>query len=372
MAVKAVGDGLAVDEHVWLAVSCIMDGLSKEQRFDEAGQFLKQVHDFEATTQDLIQVSRKQAKDAGLRPPPDRACKEREENNDGCEKVVIYATPAAREKKESLKTVEKGTLGADGYRGLCVPWRRKSEVRGHYQVTKEAIDRARKRGLSITPKAEDVMADASQDPDSFAWSQMAAHGQTGDTNGVPSEKPEDAEANFRQWVVGWFEKAAERCRSADPRVQLEGIYLLGYAMHAIEDVASHRGRTNPEHAYNALFEDNPDKVIGVDALAAEMAADGLLAAINGKAASCVGPLKTLKAGLLLFPQKRSAFAFTWDGTPVSFALYELSANQFKPHKDVPSARVRWFGPVGPWPNGQTCQSNAGCKHLLEQLTNALK
>jgi hypothetical protein len=365
-AVRAVQDGLALEDDLWLAVSCIVDGLARAGRNDDVSRFLRDVREFESTTAYILQVSREQAEGAGLHPPPKKA-----EGAEKAKKVSIYATPEARARTPALAHVEAATLGPGSYRGLCLPWQRKAGVGGHYEVTQKVIEEVRKRGISITPKAADVMDDAAQDPDSFAWEDMRAHGQTADTDGLPSESANVAEEKWRGWAAGWFAEAGVRCAKGGPGA-LEGIYLLGYASHAVQDAASHRGRTNPEHAYNALFESNPDKVSGVDGLAVEMSASALETALHGKARSCIDPLRTVKSGVLLFPDKLKRFGFHWDGTPVGLAAYELSAGSFRPHKDKPDARVRWFGPTGDWPKGRRCVDDKPCKDLLERLNSALR
>jgi hypothetical protein len=149
--------------------------------------------------------------------------------------------------------------------------------------------------------------------------------------------------------------------------------LVGYASHAIEDVASHRGRTNPEHAFNSLFEENPDKVEGIDSLSVEMTANVLQVALESVARACTMRLQSAKVGALLFPEKMLAFGFSWQGNPVELTSYELSAVAFAPHKnDGDPARVRWFGPVGAWSRGTLCADVPECKRLQDSLANALR
>jgi hypothetical protein len=368
-ASTAVKAELALAADVWFTVSCVVDALMREQRLERVEAFLADVHQFEVQTDWWLDVEPKVAREAGVAvsdslegsvAPPDSG-----------EAVTLYASPAARSRNPALRRVDSKTLGAGGYRGLCLPWQRKPEVGGHYQVTKLAVAAVRKAKFSITQKAEDLMADAAQDPDLFAWNSMPAHGQTADQNGLPSETARVAEDNWRQWIAGWVAEAGRRCSSGAPDSQSQGVYLLGYALHAVEDVASHRGRTNPEHAYNAAAEQNPDKVIGVDALAVEMASSVLLEALNGQARACVAPLRSLQRGLLVFPEKIRNFGFVWDGTPAGLLEYQKSSEDFAPHKEKAEARVRWFGPVGDWPKGSTCQADESCQGVLERLTNAL-
>jgi len=341
--------GLAYEGEVWLAVTCVVDRLVTTGRAQEVDGFLTAVRRFESGTQSFITVTPEQARAAGFvlaDPPP--------------KEVTLYVSNEQRAKHDSLKSIQAPTLGSGSFRGLCLPWRRKQGVGGHYEVTEQAIHRVRAAGIPVTPAAAAVLADASQDVDSFEWNQMAAHGQTADAGGLPSESEEAAKQHWHDWIKGRIAEAGKRCAADQDDVRLQGVYLLGYAIHAVEDVASHRGRTNPEHAYNALLEANPDNEQGIDKLATELAGDVLIGALRGKASACLPILGTLSKGFLLFPEKMSAFQFGWQGNPVELVKYEVSVADFMPHKDKPQARTRWFGPVGSWAPNSTCKLNPGC------------
>jgi hypothetical protein len=217
-----------------------------------------------------------------------------------------------------------------------------------------------------------MMSDASQDPDVFEWNEMAAHGQTADANGLPSQSAAAALAGWRDWIEKYTSMAGARCAAAGDDAHMEGVYLLGYSVHAAEDVASHRGRTNPEHAYNSLFEGNPDKVNGVDKLAMEMASDVLLTALKGKAKACASVLGTLSPHALLFPDKMRRFGFSWQGNPVELIDYEVSAHTFAPHVSDAASRMRWFGPSGDWPDGTSCSKDAACAAVEKSALDAVR
>lgn len=258
---KDVRAGLALEEDVWATVTCVVDRLVVSQRVAEVEAYLEQVRSFETSTTLLVDVPRTAAVAAGLKVPPAAG-----------EMVRIYATANQLRAHSSLSSLRTPIFNPGGYRGLCMPWRRRPGFPGHYEVTKQAISGLRNRGVAISSSAEALLADASQDPDIFEWKEMAAHGQTADANGLAGESIAHAEERWRTWIVAWLKEAGKRCSDVRTDRQVQGLYLIGYASHAIEDVASHRGRTNPEHAYNSLFEENPDKVEGIDALAAEMTA----------------------------------------------------------------------------------------------------
>jgi hypothetical protein len=359
-SIARVRAGLALEQDVWRSVSCIVDSYTRSGDAERVEVFLQEVRDFEVKTDRWIDVERKDAEAAGLSVPQELG-----------EYVTIYVTNEVRATKPSLQTINTKTLGAGSFRGLCLPWRRKPGVGGHYEATKQTVARLRKK-YSVTRKAEDIMADASQDPDFFAWTEMAAHGQTEDRDGFPSETAEAAESKWREWVVKWFTEAGKRCKSNTLGAQRQGIYLLGYAIHAVQDVAAHRGRTNPEHAYNAKFETNPDKVPGVDALAAEMAALALEGALKGRANACVVPLHSITEGVFLWSQKINELGFVWDGTPSALLAYQETAPAFGAKMGEPGARIRWFGGDHGWPAGTSCKDEPKCSSLIARLVDALK
>lgn len=266
---KQVRDGLALEDDVWSAVTCVVDRLVANHRESDVEKYLSEVRYFESTTMLFVVATRAQAADAGINLPP--AAKG---------DVTLYATPAARAPHPSLAALRTPTLGSGSYRGLCMPWRRKPGFPGHYEVTRRVASALRTRGFVVTDACQELLSDASQDVDLFEWNEMAAHGQTADDKGLPSQSADSAIKRWRDWIEKYTKRAGDLCAAPGDAEHRDGLYLLGYSVHAIEDVASHRGRTNPEHAYNSLFESNPDKVEGVDDLATEMATDVLAAALK--------------------------------------------------------------------------------------------
>jgi hypothetical protein len=356
-----VRDGLALEDDVWSAVTCVVDRLVTNKRASDVEKYLSEVRYFERTTTLFVVATHSQAAAAGVDLPP--AAKG---------DVTLYATPAARAHHPSLASLDTPTLGSGSYRGLCMPWRRKPGFPGHYEVTRRVISAVRAKGIAVTDACEDLMSDASQDVDLFEWKEMAAHGQTADDSGLPSQPVDAAVGRWRDWIEKYTTKAGALCAAPGNPAQLNGIYLLGYSVHAIEDAASHRGRTNPEHAYNSLFESNPDKVAGVDDLATEMATDVLVASLQGKAKACAGLLGTLQPHVFSFPEKMVRFGFSWEGNPVELLDYEISAHAFAPHVNEPVSRVRWFGPQGDWPQRTSCEADAGCSGIEKSALDAVR
>jgi hypothetical protein len=122
---------------------------------------------------------------------------------------------------------------------------------GHARITEEVLEAA---GLS---RGAVVLAgDASQDPDFYDWYTPAAHAQTdNDTEGRTIESRSRAETNHVQWIRGLTRKLV-RYALKDAR---SALFFLGYALHGVQDLATHRGITNAQHSFTSrLFEGEND------------------------------------------------------------------------------------------------------------------
>lgn len=122
---------------------------------------------------------------------------------------------------------------------------------GHVEITEEVLGAA---GLSHS--AVVLAGDASQDPDFYDWYTPAAHAQTdNDTEGRTIESGLQAAANHVQWIKGLTRKLA-RHALRDAR---SALFFLGYALHGVQDLATHRGITNAQHSFTSrLFEGKSD------------------------------------------------------------------------------------------------------------------
>jgi hypothetical protein len=92
---------------------------------------------------------------------------------------------------------------------------------------------------------------ASEQPDTYEWLNPAAHAQT--PNGATQSKLEAIKI-FKKYVTDVTSKTVKACCARDKPV---AAYQLGYLMHAVQDLATHSGMTNDEHAY-LLRKANPD------------------------------------------------------------------------------------------------------------------
>jgi hypothetical protein len=123
-----------------------------------------------------------------------------------------------------------------------------SIVEGHYEVTAEEAER-----LGFSPAAVAIMRDAARDPDIYSFWAAEAHAMSPDPDGY-EHSPDahealtrQAESKFIQWI---HEKACSVGGHLERGETREALYLFGYLLHGVEDLAAHAGRTNPEHASN--------------------------------------------------------------------------------------------------------------------------
>jgi hypothetical protein len=126
---------------------------------------------------------------------------------------------------------------------------------GHLEITGEVL-----RNFGFHENAIDVVGDASQDPDFYDWYTPHAHAQTNsDEGGKTAETREEAEKNY----IAWIKQLTERLFPITDRDVRSGLYCLGYILHGIQDLGTHKGITNAQHSYlSKLFgkKDDPDHI----------------------------------------------------------------------------------------------------------------
>ncbi len=125
---------------------------------------------------------------------------------------------------------------------------------GHWEVTGKVIEE-----MGFSAAGSNVLCDASQDPDFYDFSTVAAHAQTpdeadlcGGDNAQRAAIIDKAIDDYVTWVDAQFQRCANALEKGNVRLAL---YWLGYALHGVEDLAVHKGITNGEHASMA---ENPD------------------------------------------------------------------------------------------------------------------
>lgn len=124
---------------------------------------------------------------------------------------------------------------------------------GHYEITGRALNAMKRPGFAWSPRAAEIMQDASRDADFYEWGNPAAHAQTrnSDADGKIIQKEAEAQKAFESWVRDYLGKARAACTAGRTR---EALYLLGYALHALQDLVFHEGITNAEHSFRDFVE----------------------------------------------------------------------------------------------------------------------
>lgn len=112
---------------------------------------------------------------------------------------------------------------------------------GHLELTSDALNK-----FSFSKDAISIASDASQDPDLYEWYNPAAHAQTDcDLNTGATRDAAFAEGRYLQWCV---DRKNQFDNSASNE---EALFFLGYLLHGVQDLASHQGVTNSQHAYES-------------------------------------------------------------------------------------------------------------------------
>lgn len=346
-----VRNGYALEAEFWFAVHCVVVRLASTD--PERAQKLVD----EANTYRSGQTSAFMDVYPRLLVSPVKESFENEPSNKAAP-VSVYVVDA--KVRAALARESTPHLGSGGYRGVCFPWQK---VRGHYEVTENAARRLRVNDAAVfSSDAASLLADASQDPDIFAWENLAAHAQTPvDREGLPTDV-ESAQQAFIGFVDAAVTKAVAACEKRSTDGVRDALYWLGYASHALEDLGPHLGRTNPEHAYNAYVEkQSPDVAPDSIALAEDLASTFLARVARGRLQACVPEFRRFSGAAILLPEKLRRLQLTIDGTPAAMLRYHSSRTLFAAVKENPRARMRWFAPT------RTCESVPACKALIERL-----
>jgi hypothetical protein len=334
-----VESGLALEDDFNRALVCVLDRLSDD---NEASRFMEKV---QAANLKPVQVA---CLPADLKSQlPSSAT--------GLE-VRVYTTGSGASRLKGICP----KLKAGTYRSTGISLG--GGNRGHSDATRKAAQIA--GGLS--PDAIDILADASQDPDFFQWTVMPAHAQTEDKAGVPNQTEAQAQEATVKWVGKMVHKASDLCKQDDPPSLRLAVYWLGYSLHALEDLAAHRGRTNPEHSFNSKVDlKDPDERPNAFELASDIAATFLDRTLRGPLAGCRTRLATLKAGSISWWTKTSSLGLHRDLSRATEKAYEDSWTMFQAVQAKPGVRVRWFGGLHEGP--RTCGEDPKCQALLDRF-----
>jgi hypothetical protein len=213
---------------------------------------------------------------------------------------------------------------------------------GHFEITTETLEK-----LQFHQNAIDVAADSAQDPDFYDWYAPPAHAQTdNDDEGRTSQTKDEATGAYLEWVgdfTGKLVKAAKK----DAR---KGLFFLGYLLHSIQDLATHKGLTNAQHSYVSKIvgtKEDPDHDEANREKAREYSAR-LLDTISRKYPAAYKKMKAYKGRTLpwdkLLPGEKNTVLGkeNWDLTPGAFFEYSGLAEKYKKIKDqYPIDKTVW-------------------------------
>lgn len=218
--------------------------------------------------------------------------------------------------------------------------------KGHYELSGAAwgvTQWRRKPGVEF-------IALASREADSFLWNDPVAHAQT--PNAVDAPIPGDptkAMADFRAYVQDRAKEVVQACRAAQPQ-PLQAAYALSFLLHAVQDLATHAGRTNAEHSYNAHSDQNPDGDQKLLMRAQTWSSDVVKLFDAELPPSCLELVSGLDAAADLKKIGKAHFGRDPDGTPLALWDYHLLGSRYADQFVAQEKRrgrksnllVRWF------------------------------
>jgi hypothetical protein len=213
---------------------------------------------------------------------------------------------------------------------------------GHLEITGEVL-----RNSGFHENAIDVVGDASQDPDFYDWYTPRAHAQTdNDGGGRTAESREEAEMNY----IAWIKHLTVRLISTADRDARSGLYFLGYILHGVQDLGTHKGITNAQHSYlSKLFgrKDDPDH-LGENRIKAREYSKRYIEFLRKKQRRLYEKLISYEGRLLpwdkLMPTEKNNLLNKdgWDLNPRSFIEYStLSKKYGKIKNDYPIEQTTW-------------------------------
>jgi hypothetical protein len=224
---------------------------------------------------------------------------------------------------------------------------------GHYEYTVKAAQL-----LKLSLATAQFLGTATRDVDEYEWYTPAAHGQTpNDSKARIKGTPEQAYRVFIRWEQCQLKRFAAACEGPPQ----DRLYLLGYAVHGVQDVVFHHGMTNPEHSYrdHMLNEGTDCWNNERDSRATAISVGFLQRAIDSIPATCRAPIMaTSPDPLTVTPELRKRTAGRLDrlGKPDRVGgwlpEYFLFGEKFKEleacgtDEDTFRLRKTWFGAIG--------------------------
>lgn len=129
--------------------------------------------------------------------------------------------------------------------------------KGHYEVTQLALDNyAKEKTITLSSSAKELISRAATDTDWYDWTTPAAHAQMPNNDaGQLLGSSKEAYDAFVKWTNEGMSKAHEKCLAGNDE---DALYLLGYSLHALQDLVFHEGMSNAEHAYRDAYKSRID------------------------------------------------------------------------------------------------------------------
>jgi hypothetical protein len=356
-AEERVQSGLALLDDVWLAATCVLHRLPDSTPEAQAA-FASAVEAFRDSPATAAATMTIYGKDL----PEPLLTDYNATGGDANTKVDILVVDARE--RETLKAKKQEHLGMGSWRGICLPWQAKA---GHSNVTREALKNLDAAGYHLSSDAIGVLTDAAQDPDFFAWLKMEAHAQTSsDALGKP-KNADQAQDAFATFVSTNLNKATSACKDAvngKPAELRKALYWAGYSVHAIQDLAPHQGRTNPEHSFNAKQGQNPDLNDDAIKLALDMTVRYFTYVFSTPLKPCMAQLTSYNGGAVTPLFKVVDLGLRYDNSPQALLEYKQSSSLFEKLTNDPKAKIRWFGGDAP---PKKCSDNTVCERLLGRV-----
>lgn len=203
---------------------------------------------------------------------------------------------------------------------------------GHYEVTAAAA-----KDDHWPEQVRGFLARASREADEYEWNEPAAHGQT--ENGATENAGKD---KFKKTVIDYGKQIRAACAAGGAENVTRAVYVLGYLLHATQDLSSHAGQTNEEHAYRALVGDNPDSKDKRVERAERWSKRVLEIARAELLQTCLKDVYALQKPSAIDGLPERLFG-PKDGTALALATYQQSGFKYMARQPKP-APVLWFDP----------------------------
>jgi hypothetical protein len=231
-------------------------------------------------------------------------------------------------------------------------------VAGHSDVTEYVL----REYFKFFPGARDIVSDASQDPDFYDWKTDRAHAQTPMNLQTGEILRQDdivggklALDEFIEWLSTLVARVKTECHANRPK---DALYLMGYALHGVQDLAAHNGRLASEHSWNSYCHSSscggkiseqidPDDNVDNIKLAYDYSETFLSLINNFVGDDCWRKMKTHQGHTLSKAEKQSLIPKTtgWDLTWEEYQLYKGFASKFALLANIEKNTVRWVDPT---------------------------